>query len=572
MTSKITARRPASAENRRLVLRRFRSIPYCYNSPVKKLLLAIFLLATGLQAASNQTRTILVLPFENQSANSDLGWISEAFAEVLSARLAGPGRYVLDRDERDAAYEQLDIPPGTPLTLASAYKVAQTLGVDWAVVGNFRVAGDQLTAVCQLLQVHDLKLTPRLETSGSLADLIDVQTRLAWRLLATHDPSFTAGAEDDFAKRFPAIRLDAFENYIRGLLAPDDETRLHFLTEADRIDPAEHGAAFELGRYYFDHKQYAESAGWLRKLASSDPNYRESLFTLGVDEYFAGDYGKAQAAFATLQGQIPLNEVANDLSVTQARRGDYLSALAGFQRAYQGDPLDPDFGFNLAACLWQLKRYGDAAAPLEASLSQDDEDPEAHALLAMISTKIPNPARAQQEQKWLTAHQQQPDPQQDFAPQLRIKKRYDGKAFGLLAVMIHNTLEARLAEESPEKHGETHLSQGKKLLAEGRLGEAERKLDEAVNLLPQSSEAYLVMGEIYEAQNRHEEAAAEFKTSLQLDNSAVTHLWLGRVYLSLNQGALALEQGRAALSLQPGSAEARRLVDDARKRAGGKRE
>jgi tetratricopeptide (TPR) repeat protein len=543
-------------------------MPCCYNGVVKKLVLATLLLTSGLQAAPNQTRTVLVLPFENQSANSDLGWISEAFAEVLSARLAGPGRYVLDRDERNAAYQQLDMPPGTPLTLASAYKVAQTLGVEWAVVGTFRVAGDQLTAVCQLLQVHDLKLTPRLETSGSLADLIDVQTRLAWRLLATHDPSFTAGAEEDFAKRFPVIRLDAFENYIRGLLASDDETRLHFLKEADRIDPSEHGAAFELGRYYFDHKQYAESAAWLRKLASSDPNYRESMFTLGVDEYFAGDYAKAQGAFATLEAQIPLNEVANDLSVTQARRGDYSNALAGFERAYQGDPLDPDFGFNLAACLWQLKKYSDAAAPLEASLSQNDEDPEVHILLALVFAKLQNAAQAQKEEKWLTAHHQQLDPRQDFTPELRIKKRYDGEAFGLLAVMIHNTLEARLAQESPEEHGETHLSQGKKLLSQGRFAEAEREVDEAVSLLPQASEAYIVLGQIYEGEGRHEEAAAEFKTALQLDNSAVTHLWLGRVYLSMNQASLALEQGRAALQLQPGSAEALRLVDDAQKRSG----
>jgi predicted Zn-dependent protease len=289
-----------------------------------------------------------------------------------------------------------------------------------------------------------------------------------------------------------------------------------------------------------------------------------------VDEYFTGDYGRAQAAFATLEGQVPLNEVTNDLSVTEARRGNYSSAQAGFERAYQSDPLDPDFSFNLAACLWQLKKYGDATAPLEASLGQDADDPEAHSLLALVFTKLQNSARAQEQEKWLASHQQQLASLQNFTPEFRIKKRYDGKAFGLLQVMLHNTLEARLSQESPEEHGETHLSQGKKLLSEGRFAEAERELDEVVSLIPENSEAYLVLGQIYEGEGRHEEAAAEFKTALQHDNSAVTHLWLGRVYLSLNQNALALEQGRAALSLQPGSAEAQRLVDDARKRSGAK--
>ena len=318
---------------------------------MKKLLgLAVTLLlaAGALAAVPSQTRTILVLPFENESSNADLGWISEAFAQLLSVRLAGSGRYVLDREERNAAYEQLGIPPGTPITLASAYKVSETLGVDWTVVGKFSVTGNGLTASCQLLQAHTLKLTPRIEASGALSDLIDLQTRLAWRLLATHDPNFTAGDEEEFARSFPAERLDAFENYIRGILAGDEETHVHFLKEADRLDPADHRAAFELGKHYFQHKQYPESAAWLRKLTSSDSDYLESLFLLGVDEYFAGDDARAQGAFAALDKQIPLSEAANNLGVVRARQGDFQGALANFQSASAADPLDPDFNFNAA--------------------------------------------------------------------------------------------------------------------------------------------------------------------------------------------------------------------------------
>jgi tetratricopeptide (TPR) repeat protein len=543
----------------------------CYNDRVKKFLgLALaLLLASALRAAvPNQTRTILVLPFENESSNSDLGWISEAFAQLLSIRLAGPGRYVLQREERNAAYEQLGIPPGTPLTLASAYKVTETLGVDWAVVGKFTVKGDQLTASCQLLEVHDLKLTPRLEASGSLTDLVDVQTRLAWRLLATHDPDFTAGDEEDFAKGFPPIRLDAFENYIRGLLASDDETRLHFLKEADRIDPSNHGAAFDLGKYYFEHKEYPESATWLRKLAASDPDYLESLFLLGVDQYFAGDDPKAQASFAALEKQIPLSEAANDLGVVRARRGDFQGALADFESASKDDPLDPDFAFNMAACLWDMKRYPDAAKVLRSGLAQDDNDPEAHTLLAVILGKLQDSDGERRETAWLAAHGGGGDAVRNFSPELRLKKDYDGRAFGLLAVMLHNTVEARLAQENPTEHGQAHLSQGKRLLADGRLAEAERELEEASTLLPENSEVYLVLGQVYEAEGRHEQAAEQFKTALQFDNNAVTHLWLAQAYLSMNRNLQALEQGQMALSMSPNDAAAKRLVEDIEHRTG----
>jgi Tfp pilus assembly protein PilF len=77
-----------------------------------------------------------------------------------------------------------------------------------------------------------------------------------------------------------------------------------------------------------------------------------------------------------------------------------------------------------------------------------------------------------------------------------------------------------------------------------------------------------VLGQVYEAEGRHQEAAAELKTSLQFDNNAMTHLWLARVYFSMNQSALALEQGRAALSMDPGNSDAQQLLDAIRRRTG----
>jgi len=521
------------------------------------------MLAPAMRAAvPGQTRTILVLPFENESPNADLGWISEAFAQVLSVDLAGSGRYVLDREERNAAYEQLGIPPGTPITLASAYKVTETLGVDWTVVGRFSVTGDQLTASCQLLQAHPLKLTPRIETSGALSDLIEVQARLAWRLLAMYDPQFTAGDEDTFARSFPPVRLDAFENYIRGILATDDETRLHFLKEADRLDPSDHRAAFELGKYYFQQKQYPESATWLRRLTPADSDYLESLFLLGVDNYFSGDDAKAQASFAALEKQMPLSEATNDLGVVRARRGDFQSALTDFESAVKDDPLDPDFNFNAAVCLWHLKRYADAATYLRAGLAQQDNDPEAHSLFAVVLDKLQDSQAERRESQWLAAHGNGAAPGQDFVPELRLKKHYDGRAFGLLALMLHNAVEARLSQENPAEHGQAHLSQGKRFLADGRLAEAERELQEASTLLPENSEVYLVLGQIYEAEGHHQQAADEFKTALLFDDNAVTHIWLAQAYLSMNQTSLALDQDRVALDMSPNDSAAKRLLDD----------
>ena len=120
----------------------------------RNLTLLVLLLSAGELWGAHGTRTILVFPFENLSSRSDLGWMSESFAEILSSRLAGPRRYVLGRDERNAAFSRQGLPLGTPVTLASEYKVAETLGLDWALLGSFKVEGDRLTARARLLDLR----------------------------------------------------------------------------------------------------------------------------------------------------------------------------------------------------------------------------------------------------------------------------------------------------------------------------------------------------------------------------------------------------------------------------------
>jgi len=491
---------------------------------------------------------------------------------LLSTRLAAPNRYVFGREERDAACEQLGVPPESALTLATEYKVAETLGVDWGVVGTFTVEANRLTARAQLLDVHHLKLAHALEATGELDDFVDVDTSLAWRILATHDPGFTTGKEEDFTRRFAPVRLDAFENYIRGTLTTDPEARVKFLREADRLDPANHRAAFQLGQWYFDEKDYAESEKWLTRLVAGDGDYLESLFLRGVDAYFLGHEAAAEKDFATLAQQIPLNEVTNNVGVMMERRGRHEEALQNFQRAAQADPSDPDFAFNAAVCLWYLKRYDEAAKYLSQALSLDDDHEAAHALLALVDQKLGDSAGERREQQWLARHEADSEsqgaelPASDIVPQTRLKKHYDGRAFGLLALAVRNALEAHLSTLPPAEHAAVHLTQGQKFLNENRLAEAERELTEAISLAPDSSVAHLTLGEVYELEDRHRDAASELETSLQIKNDVVAHVWLARVDLALNQTQAARRESQAALALDPHNRYAERVMEQVRER------
>jgi tetratricopeptide (TPR) repeat protein len=528
----------------------------------KALRLLLLLLIPWRVAGASEVHAILVFPFENQSSRADLNWVSESFAETLSSRLSGPGFYVLEREERNAAYDQLGIPAGVPLTVASEYKAAQTLGVDWAVLGKFNVEGDRLSASARLLDLRQLKLSPAIEVSGELAELVDLQTRLVWRLVASYDANFTVGTEEDFDRKFPEVRLDAFENYIRGILTTDDPTRIHFFLESDRLAPADHRAAFALGQLYFAQKDYANSAKWLRKLGADDPHYLESLFLFGVDEFFLGHYPSSERAFEGIGKEIPLDEVANNAGVLEARGGRYAEALADFERAFKGDPTDADFCFNRGVTLWNLRRYNEAAKSLEEAIRLNDNDSESHTLLAVVLGKLGDVAGERTQLEWLGQHEvgSEAGLSRDVLPQPRLKKNFDERAFRLLSLAVHNALEERLAAMPAEEHAAVHKSRGARFVNEGRFSEAERELAEAAALVPGDRDARMSLAQVLEAEGKHQEAAGEFQIALKLQDSFAGHLGLARVYIALGRPEQARQEVEAALKLDPGSREAQELV------------
>ena len=198
-----------------------------------------------------------------------------------------------------------------------------------------------------------------------------------------------------------------------------------------------------------------------------------------VDEFFLGHEAAAEKDFETLAKTLPLDEVSNNLGVLEARRGRYDDALANFERAYQGDPSDEDFCFNRGVALWDEMRYREAAESLQAAVQAKPDDSEAHTLLAVVFGKLNDDAAEQKELDWLAEHEVgtaagQPG---DVLPMPRLKKNYDGRAFRLLELTLHNAMEQRLANASLQGRIDAHLAEGKKLLAKNLYGEAAARTD-----------------------------------------------------------------------------------------------
>ena len=251
--------------------------------------------------SSGGGRVLLVLPFDNRTGQPSLEWIREAAAEILSMRFASAGFQPTSRADRMYALDHLGLPQGFQPSRASALKLAQTLDADSIVVGSYTIDGTSITAEASLVDVPDLRMLPAVSVRGEMRDLMGVFSALAWRLTRELDPTFS-GAEETFVAAGREIRLDAFEQYIRGITEPDQAERQRHLEQAVKLSPAFSPAWMALGREDYNQQQYPEAAEAFAKVDRNGADGLEAGFYRGLSLVFSGDYAQAADALPTWRG------------------------------------------------------------------------------------------------------------------------------------------------------------------------------------------------------------------------------------------------------------------------------
>ena len=329
------------------------------------------------------TSTVIVMPFVNESKAPGVDWLSEACSEILLERMQVPGLYLIDRDERVYAFDRAGVPATVRSTRATVFRVAEQLSADFVVMGSYKVEANSYRASAEVLEVKNLRLRPPVTVSGQLQDFVALQTSLAWNLLKgmPNPPHMTA---EQFAKAAPPIRLDVFENFMRGVVSTSRPQKIRYFKEALKADPDYAEAAFQLGKVYYESHDYEQAITWLTKVPKDDPEAGEATFLLGMAAYNHGDMNRAYTAFNTLIARLPLTVVYNNLGVVDARRGRRAAALESFSKAVSADPNDADYRFNLAVAEFKSGDNVAAMKQLREELQLRPTDAEAKTFLDAI--------------------------------------------------------------------------------------------------------------------------------------------------------------------------------------------
>jgi tetratricopeptide (TPR) repeat protein/TolB-like protein len=505
--------------------------------------------ATG--STAEKGRILLVLPFENRSGQPSLEWIREAAPDILSSRFASAGFAPMSRADRLYALDHLGLPEGFHPSRATALKLAQTLDADQIVVGSFLTDGTGVVAEAQLVDVPHLRMSAPVSARGEMKDLISVFSSLAWKLTRELDPGFSV-AQETFVAAGAGVRLDAFEQYIRGISESDQAERLRHLNRAVAESPNYGPAWMALGREDYSGQQYEQAAAAFAKVGGGDtesmgPDVLEAGFYRGLSLVFSGDYPAAEKAFGAIARVLPLAEVVNNQGVAVSRQGH--DGIALFRQAVAADPDAEDYHFNLAV---SLKRHGQSA--------------EALAELAQCVKLRANDSEAQSlEAAWKGTPGQQAgggtngagEPKAD--PLERIARNFDAVAFRQAAQMLDQMDTTRLAALTPHQRAEKLAVQAADYLNRGLLLEAERLYQSAETADNSVAAGHVGLAEVRERTGNADAARSEAQAALALTPSADAYLVLGRLDLAGGHLDEASKDAGEALKLDANSRAALEL-------------
>src|ERR1700730_2673944 len=316
--------------------------------------------ADSLAAGSISSQAIyVVFPFQNAGASPRLDWLGEGLEELTIQYLSAAGQQVYSHAGRAAELERNGLPFSAKLSRASMLRIGQDLDADFVIFGSFTSDGKALIVESRVLRLDPLGLLPVVRESGPLESLMELHGKVVWRLLSGNDHPYRSSLAE-FSKDQRPLRLDAFEHYIRGLQANEDEAKMRELREAWLVEPAWPDPYFALAETYLARNDCANALPFLAHVPRTHERYVEAVFSTGACRLELNQPDRAEELFTSLQNTLggrgkgehagvsggDLPEILNNLAMARALQGKTSAAETDLKHAADLDPDEDDYPFN----------------------------------------------------------------------------------------------------------------------------------------------------------------------------------------------------------------------------------
>jgi tetratricopeptide (TPR) repeat protein len=553
--------------------------------------------AQAVAQAGSQQGIYLVFPFESAGASPRFDWLGEGLEELTIQRLSAASQQVYTHAGRVSEMDRYGLPASAKLSRAAMLHIAEDLDADFVIFGTFASDGKNLAVESRILRVNvvtartgtkSTALLAPVRESGPLNSLMDLHIQLLWRLLSANDHAYSRSLAE-FSKGQRPLRLDAFEHYIRGLLASEDEARFRELREAARLDPDWPDPDFALGQAYYVRRDCNSALPWFARVPASHQRHLEAVFASGVCRLLLNQPDRAEEIFAALQDALrnkggsgaELPEILNNLAISRERQGKTPAAQTDLRRASEMDPDEDDYPFNLGLLALRAGDFATAAGYFREALRREPDNSEDRALLIQSLEKAGKKEEAQQEREAAkealgtealpvidglearvkASSKTQSDAQSDALTRLeRIKTELDAIALQLETETPEASASAAAGDAASGSPG-AHVRRGRQELAAGRLDAAESEFRAALQANAGDPGAHRGLAEIDRRHGKLDDAVKELQASLEARDSAVVRTMLAKIYLEQKKPEMARAEAERALKLAPNYSGAKQLLE-----------
>lgn len=499
----------------------------------------------------------LVVPFDNIKREGRIFWLGEASAVLLTDDLNAVGANAITRQERQQAFERLQVPPVAALTDATVIRIGQLVGAARVVVGSLQMEGDVLVVRARSITLDTGRVLVDVTERGPLPELFTIFERIAHRIAPSPVSS------EKVAGQQPPVAV--FEDFIKGLLAGTPATAINYLSSALKQQPSFDRARLALWEVFADQGDHEQALAAVTPVTAASQWARQARFLSGVSQLHLKKYDDAFATFNALAESQPTPTVLNNLGVVQLRRG--ATPQTGvptyfFTKAAEADPGDEDYVFNLGYAYWENRDPPGAVYWLREAVRRNPADGDAHFVLAAALAAQGEIAESTRERELARRLSSTYDamarrPGGEIVPKglERVKNEVE---------LPHARLETRLAaneQRDQEQLARFHVDRGRRLFERENDREAVVELNHALYLSPYLAEGHLLLGRIHLRNGRIAEAISAFKVAAWSAESAEAHALLGEAYRQAKDLVAARAEAERALALDPASKDARQLLE-----------
>jgi TolB-like protein/Tfp pilus assembly protein PilF len=184
--------------------------------------------------AKTQIESIAVLPFQNESGNPDVEYLSDGMTESLIESLSQLPHLSVKARSTVFRFKGKEIDP---------QQVATQLSVQAVLNGRVVQRGDDLTIYLSLVDARSGNLIWGEQYNRKLADLISLQSDIARDISQKLRTQLSRADEQKLTKSYTS-NTEAYELYLKGryhvfsrMTAPENRTGISYFQQAIAIDP-----------------------------------------------------------------------------------------------------------------------------------------------------------------------------------------------------------------------------------------------------------------------------------------------------------------------------------------------